>query len=154
MKNMKQQAQKGFTLIELMIVIAIIGILAAVAIPQYTTYTARTSATEALSAIRPWQLGISEWAMTNGQMPGSDADLGLVSGVSAATGNVAQVDAAYTDANNVTVTVTFDTAANGAHNDLAAKTIVFAGEKNLNNVVSWSISGGSVDTKFRPKLPK
>jgi type IV pilus assembly protein PilA len=154
MKNMKQVAQKGFTLIELMIVIAIIGILAAVAIPQYTTYTARASAGEAINAIRPWQLGISEFAMTNGRMPNNDAEIGLTGGTAAATGNVADVTATYTDNANVTVTATFDTVANGAHNDLAGQTVIFAGVRNANNVVSWSISGGSVDVRYRPKLPE
>ncbi len=61
--------QKGFTLIELMIVIAIIGILAAIAIPAYQDYTIRAQVTEGLNLAGALKAGIAEFYAQNGSWP-------------------------------------------------------------------------------------
>jgi type IV pilus assembly protein PilA len=61
--------QKGFTLIELMIVIAIIGILAAIAIPAYQNYTIRSQVTEGLSISDNYKTAIAEYYQNNGAWP-------------------------------------------------------------------------------------
>src|ERR1700753_1167585 len=66
---MLKQVQKGFTLIELMIVIAIIGTLAAIAIPAYQNYTIRSQVTEGLTLADGWKTAIAEYYANTGCWP-------------------------------------------------------------------------------------
>lgn len=81
---MKAQMQKGFTLIELMIVVAIIGILAAIAIPQYQDYTARTQVTRVVSEISGLKTAAEAALLEGREIVSNDAptegqvDLGFV----------------------------------------------------------------------------
>ena len=69
--------QKGFTLIELMIVVAIIGILAAVAIPQYQNYVARAQVAEGLALASGAKTAVAEYRMTTGEWPVDNEEVGL-----------------------------------------------------------------------------
>jgi type IV pilus assembly protein PilA len=69
LEHFMKTIQKGFTLIELMIVIAIIGILAAIAIPAYQNYTIRAQVTEGISLAAGWKTAISEYYAQQGAFP-------------------------------------------------------------------------------------
>ena len=71
---MKRNQQSGFTLIELMIVVAIIGILAAIAIPSYMDYTKKAKVSELILATAPAKLAVSEYIVSNGDVPPTGND--------------------------------------------------------------------------------
>ena len=93
MKNMKKMHSnaKGFTLIELMIVVAIIGILAAIAIPAYQDYTVRAKVSEGLNLSSAAKVAISERWQDTGAFPPSNGLAGLPTNTSIIGNHVTQV---------------------------------------------------------------
>jgi type IV pilus assembly protein PilA len=117
-RSIARNVQKGFTLIELMIVVAIIGILAAVALPAYQDYTARAQVSEAFTMTGGMKTTLSEYAQTNGAYPGGSTTPTAAS--LAVAGKFA--DAAVTDDTGV-ITITMK-AAGIASAGVAGKTVV------------------------------
>ncbi len=152
------QTQKGFSLIELMIVIAIIGILASVAVPQYQNYVLRTDATNTLSVARPLQLAVGEYAARYSKLPSTAGDLTVMAnytGVSTtATAHKSGKISGIAIANDGTLTLTFASTSD-VPAELAGKNYDLKPIRASNGTVTWesSITGGSnrIDIKYLPK---
>jgi type IV pilus assembly protein PilA len=140
--------QKGFTLIELMIVVAIIGILAAVALPAYQNYTTRAKVSEAILALSAGRAAVAESYVQYGKMASSQTSMGIqiqqstyVSGIS---WNATSLTAGV-------ITVTMATGV-GLPTGASGKTIDMTGTSNGTQII-WVCGPGAtngIDAKYLP----
>ena len=146
------KAQKGFTLIELMIVIAIIGILAAIAIPQYQDYVTRSKITEGLNLAESAKTAVAEtvqsdghWGATGNAGGVSDNSYGLPSDVSISGKYVTSVGVtggAAAGAPTI-VTITYTAANVGGQMTGGSNVLTLSGYTTSGSVV-WVCGNGTV----------
>ena len=139
--SMQRSLQKGFTLIELMIVVAIIGILAAVALPAYQDYTVRAKVSEVMLAASSGRTAVAEAVQVSGAGFPTTNSLVLQSQSSKYVSSVGYESTA-TSSGIVTATAAGDTAISGS-------TITLSGVTGSNAQVIWTC-GGSILPKYRP----
>lgn len=133
---------KGFTLIELMIVVAIIAILAAIAVPMFQDYAIRAQVSEGAVLASGAKNAIGDFVSNNGHFPASNASAGLASSTSITGDYVSSIDIS-----TGAIVVTFK--GPKASPQIADQTLVFSPVTYANSI-SWRCTDGSLQPKYLP----
>ena len=134
--------KKGFTLIELMIVVAIIGILAAVAIPAYQDYIARSQVSEAVNLTAGGKTPLAEYYADKGIWPSTASD--IMGNVAGKYVSVISITVGNTISTAITLTGTMKSA--GVNSAIQSSTLTVT---SLDGKM-WDCTGGTIGAKYRP----
>ncbi|WED42116.1 pilin [Legionella cardiaca] len=129
--------ERGFTLIELMIVIAILGVLISLAVPAYRDHIVRAKVVEGLSLASPAKVAVSESAIATHTLPPNQAATGYTS--PEPTANVKSI----TIGDKGVITITYTPEAGDG-------TLLLTPTMRTNGQLNWSCVGGSLEAKYRP----
>lgn len=134
--------QKGFTLIELMIVVAIIGIIAMIAMPAYQTYLIRAQIAEGLNIVGPVKQALSEYQKDTGNYPANNTQAGLMIPTSYVGSYVTSISV-----NGDTISIMYGNKANA---EINGWTVSIIAQDNAGST-SWVCeSGGTIPSKYLP----